>query len=1033
MIKTVLTIPVLILLLALTLPVQVRATNLTCSVTGANPYCAGSTSTVNFSGTFFIFQADNTFTVQLSDATGNFSSPMVIGTLASTSQTGSISVTFPADASGAAYRVRVVASDPATVGDDNGSDIVINASTNTSVSITVDHPGGILCDTQTATFAAVPNPNVVSDYAWTRNGSPVGTNSASYMATDFQDGDAVKVTMTSSATCPLPAAAQSNTIVITQKATVTPTITISGPAFICANTNTTFTATISNGGTSPSYQWKRNGNPVGTNSATFITNALITGDVLIAELTSSRACVTQQTVSSNNINVSLTSVANPTISITADPSTTVGAGSVVYVTSAIAGGGTSPAYQWTRNGVATGNANTLLITDPVDGEQIAATLTSSANCAQPPAANSNIVTLSVNNNLTQTNHAWTPRAGQTDINGVIARVNGSGFSIGTKGYIGVGYVGSTSNLRKDFWEYDPLTDTWTQKANFAGAARYNAVGFSVAGKGYIGTGVTASGAVKDLYQYDPITNQWKVRASLPSAAAVREQAFGFGAGIKGYIGGGYNTSVGDLNDFYEYDPSGNSWIAKSPFGGGKRLGAATFTIDPKAYVAGGYSTTTSTWFKDLWEFDPSSNTWIQHADMPGNGRSRATGFTLAGNGYVGLGNTAGGYAAQLYQYTVSTDSWVLRQYYPGPQTTNAAVGMTIGNRSYVYKDGTWTEFNFFTMGSFSSKVCTGETIPISFDASGYSFAPNTTFTAQISTQPNFAVGTNLGTLTAGASNGTVNANFLPTIGSGTYYIRVVTNNAPPLSTMLESVTVTNIPGSQTITAAGGTTICKDTPVTFTTNLTGTGFQWLKNNAAVGTDSPSYTDAALANSDVIKVIKSYTAGCSQPTAVSSNLITMKVHTPAKPVVTVKQPNILFASAATAYQWYEGGSAISNAINQSYVMTESGVYKVKATDNNGCEIFSDDIINAFTGIDDEFAGQINTYPNPVSGEMIVEIADDLLSKGVDYSVLNQLGQPVISTQKASGSNKINFSGKASGLYLLRLTINGSTLIRRVVKVD
>ena len=41
---------------------------------------------------------------------------------------------------------------------------------------------------------------------------------------------------------------------------------------------------------------------------------------------------------------------------------------------------------------------------------------------------------------------------------------------------------------KDFWEYDPVGNTWTQKADFGGTARYAAVGFSIGNKGYIGTG-----------------------------------------------------------------------------------------------------------------------------------------------------------------------------------------------------------------------------------------------------------------------------------------------------------------------------------------------------------------------------------------------------------------------------------------------------------------------------------------------------------------------------------------------------------------
>jgi hypothetical protein len=1032
--KTVLTIRFLTLVLTSGFAAQVFATNITCSITGANPYCAGNAVIVNYHGSPTTFQSDNTFTVELSDATGSFTSPVVIGTLTSISKNGSISATLPANASGTGYRIRVTASDPAVAGVDNGSDITINTPTSTSVSIVIDRPGAILCDTQTATFTATPTPNVASTYAWTRNGSPAGTNNAVYTAADFGDGDAVYVTMTSSASCTSPAAAVSNTIVITQKQTVTPAVTIAGPAVVCSGNNATFTATPGNGGALPSYQWKRNGDPVGTNSATFTTNALATGDVLIAEMTSNRACVTQSTVTSNSLNINVTPIVTPAIAIAADPPTPVGPGSTVYFSSAITGGGSAPAYQWTRNGNVVGTANALLITDPKDSDEIIATLTSNASCVQSPTTDSNTITIHVNDQVTQSNHAWSQRSCQSDIGGAIVRVNGSGFSIGSKGYIGLGYVGSPSNLRKDFWEYNPSTDAWTQKANFAGAARCNAAAFSVAGKGYVGTGLTATGAVKDFYQYDPMTNTWKVRTSLPAAAQAREQAFAFDIGVKGYIGGGYTPGFGDLSDFYEFDPLGNSWITRASFGGGKRLGAASFSIDTKGFVAGGYSTASTSWFKDLWEYDPSSNTWTQRADMPGEGRSRATGFALAGNGYVGLGNTSGGYAAQMFQYTVSSDSWSMKQYYPGPQTPNAAIGMSIGSRAFVYKDGAWTEFSFFTVSPFSSRVCTGETISISFDASGYTFPPNTTFTAQISTQSNFSVGTNLGTLTSNGSSGVVVANLLPIVTAGDYYFRIITNNAPPLSTLLESITVTTIPETQSITAPGGASICNGVPVVFNSNLTGSGFQWYKNSNPVGDDSPTYTDSSLANGDIIRVGKTYTTGCSQPAQVPSNAITMKVRTPPKPVVTLAQPNTLSSTSATSYQWYRDGTAINNATGQLYVMTESGIYKVKTTDNGGCEIFSDDVKNAFTGLEDETpGGQINMYPNPVAGEMVLEIEDDLVTNGVNYSVLNDLGQEVIAPQKASKSNKISFAGKVSGMYLLRLSINGTTLIRRIVKVD
>jgi hypothetical protein len=61
---------------------------------------------------------------------------------------------------------------------------------------------------------------------------------------------------------------------------------------ICAGTSVTFTATPTNGGTTPAYQWKLNGGNVGTNSTTYTTTTLVNGDVITCEMTPIEICNT---------------------------------------------------------------------------------------------------------------------------------------------------------------------------------------------------------------------------------------------------------------------------------------------------------------------------------------------------------------------------------------------------------------------------------------------------------------------------------------------------------------------------------------------------------------------------------------------------------------------------------------------------------------------------------------------------------------------------------------------------------------------
>ncbi|MCC2547766.1 T9SS type A sorting domain-containing protein [Hymenobacter sp. BT175] len=91
----------------------------------AGGYCPGAPVNVGFTASGM--SAGNVFTAQLSDASGSFASPAVLGTLTGTGS-NVIAGTIPANTpSGTGYRIRVVGSAPATLGSDNGSNLAITA------------------------------------------------------------------------------------------------------------------------------------------------------------------------------------------------------------------------------------------------------------------------------------------------------------------------------------------------------------------------------------------------------------------------------------------------------------------------------------------------------------------------------------------------------------------------------------------------------------------------------------------------------------------------------------------------------------------------------------------------------------------------------------------------------------------------------------------------------------------------------------------------------------------------------------------
>jgi len=209
------------------------------------------------------------------------------------------------------------------------------------------------------------------------------------------------------------------------------------------------------------------------------------------------------------------------------------------------------------------------------------------------------------------------------------------FSIGTKGYIGTGNIFGTTGSTNEFWEYDPAANSWTQKESLPNTpSRAYAAGFSIGNKGYIGVGIKdggVSGYYQDFWEWDQTTNKWTKKADFPGNA--RTAAIGFSIGSKGYIGtGGDGTSL--FKDFWEWDQATNVWTKKSEFGGTSRWFAVGFSIGNKGYIGTGNN---ENLLKDFWEWDPATNVWTGKSDFKGDARTYAVGVSIGNKAYIGTG------------------------------------------------------------------------------------------------------------------------------------------------------------------------------------------------------------------------------------------------------------------------------------------------------------------------------------------------------------------------------------------------------------
>jgi len=194
----------------------------------------------------------------------------------------------------------------------------------------------------------------------------------------------------------------------------------------------------------------------------------------------------------------------------------------------------------------------------------------------------------------QTTNTWTAKASFPSHR----RLNSSAFAINGKGYVGLGVDVdvNTYPYMKDWWEYDPVADSWSRKKDFPGGAREYAPAFAVGNYGYICGGMKATSG-EDLWRYDPSTDTWLQKTTPPTTGLAG------GIGLSGVVNGGTPTGFvvqGISHGCLEYTPATDKWgILPDVPGASARYNAAGFMIGRSLYVAGGVGPTTSQFHKDV--------------------------------------------------------------------------------------------------------------------------------------------------------------------------------------------------------------------------------------------------------------------------------------------------------------------------------------------------------------------------------------------------------------------------------------------------
>jgi hypothetical protein len=155
---------------------------------------------------------------------------------------------------------------------------------------------------------------------------------------------------------------------------------------------------------------------------------------------------------------------------------------------------------------------------------------------------------------------------------------------------------------------------------------------------------------------------------------------------KAYVGV-FKTDTGSLsNQWWEYDPSNDSWTRKADFPGSQGYGAVHFVLGNNAFVGTGDETK-----NDFWSYDPNSDRWTRKQDAPSSVSSNfTTSFDFPNYEYAATGV---GDRHPFWRYDQSADEWseTPQTYFPLYLSNSFYVTFVLYNRyGYVMNtDQSW--------------------------------------------------------------------------------------------------------------------------------------------------------------------------------------------------------------------------------------------------------------------------------------------------------------------------------------------------------
>lgn len=244
-------------------------------------------------------------------------------------------------------------------------------------------------------------------------------------------------------------------------------------------------------------------------------------------------------------------------------------------------------------------------------------------------------------------------------------------------YIYGGRAQTRSEIKGDFWQYDPQRDSWTKLKQPPLKARTGAVAIATDSLIYIGLGFNGhayneASYLRDWWQYNPSTEEWKQLQDYPTRETAAPSVFLHEDNI--YVAfGSYDIST---NKLFRYSITKNTWSEVHAGLCAKLVETVATSINGRSFAG-----TNRYWY----ELNHTTSQWERRGDYKKDGNWLSS-TLLQHNNYIyilgGREWTDTASKSGIIRYNIHTDSWDFIGHLPKDAGKENAIGFTINGIAY---------------------------------------------------------------------------------------------------------------------------------------------------------------------------------------------------------------------------------------------------------------------------------------------------------------------------------------------------------------